>query len=266
MPVAAKDVHMTPVGSIARAAILAVLALVVSPVAVNASPTPADLDDVPARTSISFQESRTGYRVGTANQHEARPGLSIVKLYIADHALRHGDGSEHEHALAERMIRYSDDGAANGLYAKYPDAIDATAAAYRLTSTRGAPNWGSAVTSTADIVAFLETKKATEPDSPILAWMASAAPVAADGTTQNWGTSTLPGVTGSKWGWSDFGASSVASSSFGPDFSVAAQTHGSAADQTADVTNAFGTDPDAPAPPLPPLPFDEKDLPMPLPW
>ncbi|MGW6376537.1 hypothetical protein ACWFRB_10790 [Rhodococcus sp. NPDC055112] len=257
---------MTPVGSIATAAVLAVLALVTSPAAANAAPTPVDnLNDVPARTSISIGESRTGNRVGTANQHEARPGLSIVKLYMADHALRHGDGSERDRALAERMIRHSDDGAADGLHAKYPEAIDATAAEFRLTSTRGAPDWGSAVTSTADTVAFLETKKSTDPDSPILTWMASAAPAAADGTTQNWGTATLPGVTGSKWGWSDFGPSSVASASFGPDFSVAAQTYGSAADQTADVTNAFGTDPAAPAPSLPRLPFDDKDSPMLLP-
>ncbi len=118
----------------------------------------------------------SGTRIGTANQGEARPGLSIVKLYVADYLLRHGDGSPEELALGQRMIRDSDDNAASQAYAKYPQSIDVIAAEYRLTSTRGSGFWGDAVTSTADTVTFLEAKKTIDPDSQILEWMATAAP------------------------------------------------------------------------------------------
>ncbi len=64
-------------------------------------------------------------------------------------------------------------------------------------------------------------------------------PVAADGTRQNWGTARLPGVLGSKWGWSDLPPPEVASASFGPGFTVAAHTRGSPEDQTADVGQAL---------------------------
>ncbi|BAH48711.1 hypothetical protein ROP_04640 [Rhodococcus opacus B4] len=131
-------------------------------------------------------------------------------------------------------------------YAKYPQSIDAVAAEYRLTGTRGADFWGNSVTSTADTVTFLEAKT-TDPSSPILGWMATAAPVAVDGTRQNGGTGALPSVTGTKWGWSDDGSSVVASASFGPDFSVAANTYGTAEQHTSDVLGAFGLEPTPPA-------------------
>ncbi|KXX62207.1 MULTISPECIES: hypothetical protein [unclassified Rhodococcus (in: high G+C Gram-positive bacteria)] len=212
----------------------------------HSAPTPDRIDDVPARTALSFMHTPSGTRVGTANQGEARPGLSIVKLYVADYMLRHGDGSPEDFALGQRMIRDSDDNAASQAYAKYPQSIDVIAAEYRLTSTRGSGFWGDAVTSTADTVTFLEAKKTTDPDSQILEWMATAAPVAADGTHQNWGTGRLPSVTGTKWGWSDYGPSIVASASFGPDFSVSANTYGTADQHTSDVLGAFVQDPTPP--------------------
>jgi hypothetical protein len=230
-----------------------VLAVILSPTVATAAPAPIDnFAGVPGRTSISFVHSPTGLRVGTANQGEGRPALSVSKLYLVDHALRHGDGSAADRALSERAIRYSDDGAAEQLAGKYPGAIAATAAEYGLTATGGG-YWGSSSTSTADIVTFLEAKKRTDPASPMFVWMGDAAPVAADGTSQDWGTSTLPGAVGSKWGWSDFGQSSVASASFGTDFSVAAQTYGGPAEQTADVQGAFGPERAPVAPPPPPL-------------
>jgi hypothetical protein len=162
-------------------------------------------------------------------------------MYIADYALRHGDGAAQDRALGERMIRSSDDDAASQLSAKYPGAINAEAAEFHLADTRQDADWGSSYTSTADVAAFLQAKQNRDPGSPILGWMMTANKVAADGTAQNWGTANLPQVTGTKWGWSDSGAPQVASASFGPGFSVSAQTQGSAADQTADVLAALPT-------------------------
>ena len=214
-----------PVALLAPAAVAGIA--VVSAPAAQAAPTPIDnLSNVPSRTSLSFQYAPLGARIGTPNSTEARPALSTVKLYLVDYAMRHGDGSASDRDLAQRMIQSSDDAAASQLDDKYPGAIDAAAAEYRLTSTHRGSFWGDSVTSTADTVTFLEAKKATDPGSPILGWMATANPTAADGTLQNWGTSQLPGVVGTKWGWADDSSTGVASASFGPDFSVAAQTYG----------------------------------------
>ncbi|MGY4100791.1 hypothetical protein ACW2Q0_14735 [Nocardia sp. R16R-3T] len=194
-----------------------------------------DQDGVPSRTAFSFRSVVPGIQWGTGNEHEMRTGLSLVKLYMVDYALRRGDGSATDLALAERMIRDSDDSAASALGAKYPQAIDAIAAEYRLTSTRSGPAWGMSYTSTADVASFLATKKRTDPGSPIFRWMAEASERAADGTSQNWGTARLPGVEGTKWGWSDSGPLEVASASFGEGFAVAAHTHGTPEEQTDDV-------------------------------
>ncbi|MEV4128981.1 hypothetical protein [Nocardia sp. NPDC049707] len=194
-----------------------------------------DADGVPSRTAFSFRSVLPGIQWGTANEYETRSGLSLVKLYMVDYALRRGDRSATDLALAERMIRYSDDSAADALGVKYPQAIDAIAAEYHLTGTTSGPDWGSSYTSTADVATFLATKKRTEPGSPIFLWMAAASERAADGTSQDWGTARLPGVEGTKWGWSDSGPLEVASASFGESFAVAAHTRGTPEDQTADV-------------------------------
>ncbi|WP_328411052.1 hypothetical protein [Nocardia sp. NBC_00403] len=194
---------------------------------------------VPSRTAISFRSIIPGIEWGTANEHEIRTGLSMVKLYIVDYALRHGDGSPSDRTLAERMIRDSDDGAAELLAAKYPQAIDAVAAEYRLAATKAGANWGMSYTSTADVATFLHIKQRTDPESPIFGWMAAADSTASDGTAQDWGTGRLPGVIGTKWGWSDSGPQEVASASFGQGFAVAAHTHGTPDEQTADVTGAL---------------------------
>lgn len=246
--------------NVRRAAIPAVgiaLALVCAAPA-QALPTPADLADVPSRTSISYEHVPSGTYVGSAEDSSARPGLSTVKLYMADYVVRFGDGSAPDRDLAARMIQVSDDGAASVLDNKYPQAIDATAAEFGLTSTSRGSFWGSSYTSTADTVRFLSAKKRTDPASPILAWMNSAAVVAADGTVQDWGTQQLPGVTGSKWGWADDGSSVVASASIGDEFVVASNTYGPRRSQTDDVLAALGgvelTAPPAAAAPVPNLP------------
>lgn len=199
---------------------------------------PAAAGEPAPRTTMSVR-SLTGLRWGTADEHQARSALSLAKLYLTDYALRHGDGSAGDRAHGERMIRYSDDAAADAVAAKYPQAIAAVAAEYGLAETRPGANWGSATTSTADVADFLDAKLRTDPASPILSWMATAAPRAADGTEQNWGTAALPGVQGTKWGWSDVPPQEVASASFGPGFTVAAHTRGGPADQTADVLGAL---------------------------
>ncbi|MFC9434105.1 hypothetical protein [Nocardia sp. NPDC057030] len=199
---------------------------------------PLDPDVVPPRTSISIR-STLGAHWSTANEHEPRTALSLTKLYLADYALRHGDGSRADRDLAERMIRYSDDGAATTMAAKYPQALKSVAAEYHLNDTRSAGSWGAAYTSTADLTDFLDTKLRTDPGSPIFDWMAAAGQSAADGTEQDWGTARVPFVLGTKWGWSDFGEPDVASASYGPGFTVAAHTHGTATEQTLDLLGAL---------------------------
>lgn len=204
----------------------------------NASAETSDPDAVPPRTAISVR-SGMGFHGSTANEHESRTALSLVKLYLADYTLRHGDGSDAERDLAERMIRYSDDGAASAVEAKYPDAIDTIAAEYHLTATDSGDSWGFAFTSTADVADFLIAKLRTDPRSPIFEWMAAAGATAADGTEQDWGTARLPYVLGTKWGWSDVGVPEVASASYGRGFVVVAHTHGTAEEQTADIMAAL---------------------------
>ncbi|MFC8042985.1 hypothetical protein [Nocardia sp. NPDC057353] len=187
---------------------------------------------VPARTAFSARTPMGGWGTGTENQ--PRTALSLSKLYLADYAVRHGDGSPADRAAAERAIRYSDDVAADILGARYPQAIAAIAAEFGLAQTGGG-YWGSATTSTADVATFLLAKETGDPDSPLLLWMATAAPTAADGTEQDWGTADLPGVIGTKWAWSDTGVTEVASASFGPGFVVVAHTTGSTDEHTADV-------------------------------
>lgn len=207
------------------------------PVPAPGIPVPV-ADSVPDRTAVSVR-GPNGLRWGTANESETRSALSMAKLYLADYALRHGDGSAADRAHAERMIRVSDDAAAAAIAAKYPQAIDAIAVEYGLAQTTSGGGWNASTTSTADLADFLAAKQARDPGSPVLAWMATAPPTAADGTQQNWGTARIPGVQGSKWGWSDVPPPEVASASFGPGFTVAAHTRGSPDDQTADVAQAL---------------------------
>ncbi|MEV0295271.1 hypothetical protein [Nocardia sp. NPDC050710] len=204
-----------------------------------AAPTAAaDADAlVPDRTALSFR-TPLGFAWGTANERQPRASLSLSKLFLVDYALRHGDGSDTDRQLAERMIRLSDDGAADVMAAKYPQAIDTVAEEYHLTETRSAGHWSATRTSSADVADFLNAKLRSDPASPILTWMAQADRTAADGTEQNWGTAQLPRVLGTKWGWSDFGPPEVASASYGSGFAVAAHTYGTPADQTDDVLAA----------------------------
>lgn len=211
-------------------------------------PLEPDLSQVPARTTLSVRPVLpganlvpSGMKWGTANETEERAALSISKLYLADYALRHGSASAEDRDLAERMIRSSDDAAADRIALEYPTAIDATATEYTLTATHGNGDWRFATTSTADVADFLAAKVRTDPESPILDWMRHPSERAADGTRQDWGTARLPRVLGTKWGWSDLGNPEVASASYGPGFTIAANTVGTAQQQNEDVDAAFAT-------------------------
>lgn len=191
----------------------------------------------PGRTQISFTYSPTGFVAGTPNQHEARPGLSIVKLYIADYVFKHGTPADK--ARASEMIRTSNDAIASDLHRKYPNAISATARAYGLRNTHSNAHWGYARTSSYDSMKFVEAKKKRNYNDPVLVAMRQATPRAADGYAQDYGTAVLPGAIGTKWGWSDDRRSVHASVSYGKDFTVSANTYGTKQTHTNDVRGAF---------------------------
>ncbi|HET8994891.1 MAG TPA: hypothetical protein VFN32_13915 [Rhodococcus sp. (in: high G+C Gram-positive bacteria)] len=224
------------------AEVLLATAAIVLATAGTAAAAPAPIVDgngtivAPSSTQISFAHTPSGARAGTANEHESRAGVSIVKLYLAEYVVRHGDPADQADAV--EMIRSSNDAIADRLYAKYPQAISTTVAEFGLVDTHVPGYWGFGTTSTHDMVTYLEAKKRTDPGSPVLAAMASAHETAADGYPQNFGTALLAGVIGTKWGWSDDRAFH-ASASFGTDFSVAASAYGSADQLTENVLGAF---------------------------
>lgn len=195
------------------------------------------LKNIPERTSAVVITSDGTY--ATKNADEARPGLSVLKLYIADYALRKGDISKEDFALAKRMITSSDDFAADVLYQKYPQSIDWVAQDYDLENTTSSTSWGAALTSAEDVAKYLSEVKKTRPNSFILRWMSEPQGIATDGTKQKWGTAQLPGDVGTKWGWSDFGKKSVASATYGEDFTAAAFTWGSDDTQDEDIATVM---------------------------
>lgn len=188
-------------------------------------------------SQVSYLSLDDGFRTGTVAERFARPALSLSKLYIADYVLERG--TVEERFLAVDMVSSSSDASAQDLFEKYPEAIDVTADKYGLLSTRGAERWGYSVTSTYDVVKFVAELLRDDPTSPILVAMAASDEVAADGYAQNWGTDVLPGVFGTKWGWSD-DYQLHSSVSFGEDFVVAAAVTGDAEDLTRLVEKQLG--------------------------
>lgn len=189
-------------------------------------------------SQVSFYRISDGKRTGTATERFARPALSLIKLYIAEYVIEHGTLVEQYEAI--NMISSSDDKSAGVLYRKYPDSIDVVAKKYGLLSTRAADRWGFSVTSTYDAVNFIAQLLEEDPTHPILVAMAEATPIAADGYGQDFGTSVLPGVIGTKWGWSDK-KDLHSSVSFGENFVVAAAVTGSA-DELTDLVEFQLTD------------------------
>lgn len=200
---------------------------------------------VPDRTQVTLQLA-DGTRITTANAGESRPGLSMSKLYLGHWVLHHG--AQEDKNRVEEMIRVSHDGIASELEAKYPRAIPETIAAFGLSQTHHNGYWGNTSTSTNDIVRFLVAVRSDPVSAPLIRGMEHAAPVAADGYAQNYGTARIPGVQGTKFGWSN-DRSINATASIGPGWTVAANTYGPAAANTADVLGAITGTPITPGPP-----------------
>lgn len=228
------------------------------------TPEPIDPDwfvDAVEKSSgpqMTYLRLDDGWMAGTAGQRKPRPALSLAKLYIADWVYAHGNRTQRDRAT--EMIETSDDSIADELYADFPESIDGTAAAYGLQSTRGEDKWGYSLTSTFDVVRFIAIKLQTDPDSMVIEAMRHPAPFAADGYPQDYGTATIDGVLGTKWGWSN-NRQYHASVSFGRDFVVAAAQPGDAGQLTELVTTQMrklrGMEPlrgdsgKLPGPPLP---------------
>lgn len=208
------------------AAVLAAATL--SPAVASAAPI---LHDVPGRTQVTVRHV-SGVTVSTPNAHETRPALSLAKLYLGYWVLKYG--AEPDKWQVEEMIRVSHDGIASNLDAKYPQAIDSVARDFGLGATHRNGYWGNSGTSTENLARFVEAIHGDPAAAPLFNGMRNAAPIAADGYRQDFGTATLPGMEGTKFGWAD-NRNIHASVSIGNGFTVAANTYGNAGDHTADV-------------------------------
>lgn len=199
---------------------------------------PVTLDGINERTQISIMHLGTGITVGTENQDEPRPGLSQNKLYIADWVLRNGTESEKKDSI--KMLKNSHDITAQTLFRKYgKKTISETATRYNLEDTYASSRWGSAPTSTADLVKFIHTKLEEDPNDPLLRALRTTTSVAADGYPQDFGTANISGVKGTKWGWTDDRSSGHSSTSFSDDFIISVHTYGSLSAHNADVAQAI---------------------------
>ncbi|AGF71248.1 hypothetical protein [Corynebacterium halotolerans] len=225
------------------AALLSALTLLAAPAAGAAH---LDPNAVPPRTQITLQFD-DGTRIATANSGESRPVLSLSKLYLAHWVLHHGAPADK--ARVEHMIRVSDDAVASDLDATYPQAIPETISAFGLTQTSYNGYWGAGTTSSDDVARFLSEIRHDPVAAPIFTGMATAAPTAADGYAQNFGTAVVPGTFGTKFGWSN-NRDVHATASLGPGWVLVANTYGGSAAHTADVRAAVTGDP-APGVPAP---------------
>lgn len=193
-----------------------------------------DPNAVPGRTQVTLRYSN-GTVVSTANSHESRPALSLVKLYLGYWVLQHGAPADK--ARVESMIRFSEDGTATDLDRRYPQAIPEIIGQFGLHETHYPGFWGNTTTSTEDLARFTSAIVGDPLATPIINGMRTASPVAADGYKQDFGTSRVPGVVGTKFGWDD-NRNVHATASFGNGFSIAANTYGAASQLTGDILGA----------------------------
>ncbi|HHT31391.1 MAG TPA: hypothetical protein GX015_02430 [Corynebacterium sp.] len=194
--------------------------------------------DVDYATQVSYVHIPTGFRADSENADEIRTCLSICKIYIADHVYREGTDAQKDQAT--EMLQTSDDGITTRLYWAFPKSIREVAERYGLEDTVGAPTWGKSTTTMHDVATFLAAKvEEGDFDDPVLAALADADPVAADGYAQDFGTDVLPGVMGTKFGWADERDSMNASASYGRDFVVAVNVIADADTTTEIVEDIF---------------------------
>ena len=179
-----------------------------------------------------------GMHMATANERESRPALSLIKLYIAEYVVEIGKPEEQFEALD--MVANSSDESAEELYEKYPDSIEDVAERYSLKSTQPDKRWGYSTTSTFDVASFIAQLMDKDPLHPVLVAMSHSDRFAEDGYAQDYGTSQLDDVVGTKFGWSNE-HDMHSTVSFGHDFVVAANYYGDADDLT-DFVTAHVTD------------------------
>ncbi|WP_295625092.1 hypothetical protein [uncultured Corynebacterium sp.] len=208
------------------------------------TPVPVLVDgefDADDDVQVSYVHLPTGFRVDSDNGDQIRPCLSICKIFIADHVFRHGTAADKK--LAVEMLKTSDDDITTGLYRRYPKSTNEVAERYGLDDTTGASRWGKSKTTMHDVTTFLAAKVKAQAASgtkdPVLAALADPALIAADGYVQNYGTDVLPGVIGTKWGWSDKNAAMHATASYGDDFVVALNVLGDPDDATDAARDLF---------------------------
>lgn len=190
---------------------------------------------VPARSQMVVLTDNGGY-FATPNAREPRPALSLVKLYLGMWVLRHGQQADKNRV--EHMIRVSHDGIATELDRKYPNAIRSIMKSYGLTNSYYPGYWGNSTTSVVDVAKFVKAIRFDPVAAPLIRGMRNAAPIAADGYAQNYGTSRIPGVQGTKFGWSDY-RDYHGTVSFGPGYVVAVSTRGPASANTTDALRGW---------------------------
>ena len=173
--------------------------------------------------SVTYIRLHDGMHMGSASEHEARPALSLIKLYIATYVMEKGEYEDKYEALD--MIASSSDKSAEDLFEKYPESIDTIADEFKLESTKAGEKWGYSQTSTYDVASFISQLIERDETHPVLVAMAHADPISEDGCRQDYGTAKLSNVVGSKWGWSN-DKSINSSVSFGENFVAAASING----------------------------------------
>lgn len=179
---------------------------------------------------LSFYNIDSDEYYGTVSDRFQRPALSLSKLFLAQYVYEHGTDTQAE--LATTMLEESNDAIADALYNVYPDGIDDVAEEFNLESTTtNGQRWGFSLTSTYDVVYFVYQLLHSDPQSPVLEAMRNQASIAADGTSQNYGTSQIAGEEGSKFGWAD-DLSLHSTVSFGDNWIAAVAVTGSADDAT----------------------------------
>ncbi|CCI84031.1 hypothetical protein [Corynebacterium otitidis] len=173
-----------------------------------------------------------GWLVGSDNGGQPAPALSLSKLYLGYWVLHHGE--EDDAPLVDEMMRASSDAAAAELEKKYPQAIGEVIDEFRLGATSYDGRWGYVESAPADVARFLHEVRNDPVAAPLFSGMAEAEPIAADGYAQDFGTAHVPGVVGTKFGWSDE-RDQHSSASYGVGFVISAATLGTAEEHTAAI-------------------------------
>ncbi|MHA2787769.1 hypothetical protein ACXZ66_01260 [Corynebacterium sp. S7] len=194
-----------------------------------------DAEDVDERTALVLVHS-DGTVEASENAEESRPSLSLSKLYLGYWVIYNGS-DEHKDQV-EEMLRLSNDDMASEMDAAYPEAIDEVAEDFGLENTYRNGYWGVTRTSALDVATFIAEIRWDPRAKPIFEAMSDSAQYAHDGFAQDYGTSQLPGVKGTKFGWSN-DHETTATVSFGKEWTAASMTFGDTSAITKDTLKGF---------------------------